>query len=215
MKTVTLTIDGRTIKAREGEKLLWVALENGIYIPNLCAIPGVKHPAAACRLCFVEIEGYPRPVTACTEPVVEGMVVSTRSPRVDRLVQTAFELLLSNHQQDCANCPRNRSCELQRIARERRIPLRVKRLRKLERELPVDDSSPALRYDPRKCVLCGKCVWVCREKGTGVLGFAGRGFGRRITTFGDVPLGQSGCNGCGECARICPVGALVEKKADI
>ncbi|SHJ04667.1 2Fe-2S iron-sulfur cluster-binding protein [Desulfofundulus thermosubterraneus] len=213
MKTVTLTIDGRTVQAREGEKLLWAALENGIYIPNLCAIPGVKHPAAACRLCFVEIRGYPRPVTACTEPVVEGMVVSTRSPRVDRLVHTAFELLLSNHHLDCASCPRNRSCELQRIARERRFPLRVKRLRKLERNLQVDDSSPVVRYDPGKCVLCGRCVWVCREKGTGVLGFAGRGFERRIATFGDVPLGQSGCNGCGECTRVCPVGALTGKEA--
>ncbi|HHW44185.1 MAG TPA: 4Fe-4S binding protein, partial [Desulfotomaculum sp.] len=169
------------------------------------------HPAAACRLCFVEVEGYPRPVTACTEPVREGMVVKTRSPRVDRLVATAFELLLSNHHLDCARCARNRSCELQKIARERRLPLRVKRLKKLDRHLPVDDSSPAVIYDPNKCVLCGRCVQACRLKGEGILGFARRGFERKMTTFGDVPLGQAGCSGCGECAKVCPTGALVLK----
>ncbi|MBE3588373.1 MAG: (2Fe-2S)-binding protein [Thermoanaerobacteraceae bacterium] len=211
MKTVTITIDGQTIQAREGEKLLRAALAKGIYIPNLCAMEGVEPPAAACRLCFVEVEGYPRPVTACTEPVREGMVVHTRSPRVDRLVATAFELLLSNHHLDCARCARNRSCELQKIARERRLPLRVKRLKKLDRHLPVDDSSPAIIYDPNKCVLCSRCVQACRQKGEGILGFARRGFERKMTTFGDVPLGQAGCSGCGECAKVCPTGALVLK----
>lgn len=215
MHTVTLTIDGREVRAPMGRKILWVALENGIYIPNLCAIPDAGEPPAACRLCWVEVEGYPRPVTACTEPVRDGLVVYTRSPRVDRLVRTAFELLLSNHRLECSRCPKNRSCELQKIARERRIPLRVTRLKKLERDLPVDESSPVVRYDPNKCVLCGRCVWVCRQKGTGILGFARRGFQRRVTTFLDAPLAQAGCNGCGECALACPVGSLSLREKSI
>lgn len=215
MKILTLTIDGKTVRAREGERLLWAALENGIYIPNLCAFPGAEPPAGVCRLCFVEIEGYPGPVTACTEPVKEGMVVRTRTTRVDRLVRTAFALLLSNHRVECAKCPRNRLCELQKIAKARGFKLKTGGLKKLDRDLPVDDSSPVFRYDPNKCVLCGRCVWMCRHKGAGVLGFAYRGYQRKMTTFGDAPIGQSLCDACGECVEVCPVGALTRKNACI
>jgi len=83
-KKVTITIDGREITAEEGQMLLWVALENDIYIPHLCAINEEARPNASCRLCFVEIEGINHPVTSCTRFVEEGMVVHTSTPRVDR-----------------------------------------------------------------------------------------------------------------------------------
>lgn len=209
---ITLIIDGREVEAEAGEKILWVALRNGIYIPHLCAVHEDVSPVAACRLCFVEVEGYPKPVTACTEPAVEGMVVSTRSERVDRLVRTAFEMIMSVHRLDCKACPANRSCELQKIARERGLRLKPKRLPVLERALAVDESAPGFVYDPSKCVLCGRCVWACKQYGTGVLGFAYRGFERRVTTCGDVPIGEAGCNGCGACYSRCPVGALAKTR---
>ncbi len=212
MKTISLTIDDKRIRAREGEKVLWAALDNGIYIPNLCALRDAAEPFAGCRLCFVEIEGYDRPVTACTEPVREGMVVHTNSPRAQRLARTALELLLSSHPVDCANCPGNRACELQRLAAHLRVKLKTRRFRRLERELPVDSSSPVFVYNPNKCVLCGRCVWVCQEKlGIGAIGFAHRGFQRMVTTFAGEPIAQSRCQGCGDCVRVCPVGALVFK----
>jgi predicted molibdopterin-dependent oxidoreductase YjgC len=81
------------------------------------------------------------------------------------------------------------------------------------RDLPLDSSSPVFIYDPNKCVLCGKCVWVCQEKlGIGAIGFAYRGFQRIVTTFANEPIGKSSCQACGECVTICPVGALVFKK---
>ena len=80
-KTVSLTINGQEIRAFEGEKILWAALDNGIYIANLCAIRERNEPFAACRLCFVEVEGKDRPVTACTTPVAEGMVINTKGPK--------------------------------------------------------------------------------------------------------------------------------------
>jgi bidirectional [NiFe] hydrogenase diaphorase subunit len=104
MDTVTLTIDGIPVKARRGEKVLWAALDAGIYIPNLCAIREAEQPFGGCRLCFVEIEGRPAPVTACTEEVAEGMVVHTESPRVERLRRTAAELLIAAHHVDCRAC---------------------------------------------------------------------------------------------------------------
>ncbi len=113
MDTVSLTINGREITASRGASLLQVALDNGIYIPNLCAIRDEPEPMAACRLCFVEIEGNDRPVTdctdhtepvtACTEPVREGMVVNTRGAKALRLARRGFELLMATHPVDCAH----------------------------------------------------------------------------------------------------------------
>jgi len=212
MNSVSLTIDGKKIRARKGEKVLWAALDNGIYIPNLCAIHEASVPFAGCRLCFVEIEGRNGPVTACTETVEEGMTVNTQGPEAQRLARTALELLLASHPVDCAHCPANRACELQKSAAHLRVKLKPKRFRKIERELPIDSSSPVFTYDPNKCVLCGKCVWVCRERlGIGVLGFAQRGFKRVVTTFDNRPIAESNCEGCGDCAAVCPVGAMVLK----
>ncbi|MFC2006484.1 2Fe-2S iron-sulfur cluster-binding protein [Chloroflexota bacterium] len=211
MKTISLTIDGKKITASEGENLLWVALDNGIYIPNLCALRGKLEPAAACRLCFVELEGKEQPVTACTETVVDGLVVNTRGTKALRLARTAFELLMASHPVDCACCPANRSCELQIIARHLGAKLKSKRFRKLLRGLPIDDSNPIFIYDPNKCVLCGRCVWVCRQQGIGAFGFAHRGFERIITTFGDEPMSEAKCQDCEECIAVCPTGALVFK----
>ncbi|MBI2859690.1 MAG: (2Fe-2S)-binding protein [Chloroflexi bacterium] len=211
MKTVSLSINGQKISATQGESLLWVALDRGIYIPNLCSLRGKGEPMAACRLCFVEIDGYRQPVTACTIPVGEGVAVNTRSPEALRLARSGFELLMASHPVECATCAVNGSCELQRIARHLGMKLRSKRLRKLLRGLPIDSSHPSFVYDPNKCVLCGRCVWVCRKQGNSLLGFAHRGFERIVTTFGDEPIGNR-CQECGECVRVCPSGAFVFKE---
>ena len=212
MKNISLTIDDKKISCTEGKTILWVALENGIYIPNLCAIREKMQPSASCRLCFVEVNGVDEPVIACTEPVREGMVVSTRGKNALRLARTAAELLLASHPIDCGHCLKNRSCELQKIAKHLRIKLKTKRFRRLERNLPIDESSPLFIYDPNKCVLCGKCVWVCQEKlSIGAIGFTRRGFKRMVSTFQDKPMAETMCNQCGECVKICPVGSLIFK----
>jgi len=212
MSKIKLTINDIPVEAAEGEKILWAALDAGIYIPNLCAIRERKSPFASCRLCWVEIEGVDHPVTSCTTPVRKGMKVRTRTPRVLRLVRTAFELLISHHPVDCARCTKNKECELQRIAREFKFKLKPSRFRKLPRELPVDYSHPCFILDPNKCVLCGRCVWLCNEvQRVCALDFAFRGLNTMITTSSGKPLGESECNACQECVSVCPVGALIPK----
>lgn len=214
-KKVTITIDGTAITAAAGEKLLWVALDNGIYIPNLCAIREERRPPAGCRLCFVEVEGREEPVTACTLAVTDGLVVQTRSERVDRLVRSAFELLLSDHRLNCRQCPANKVCELQKIAKERGLKLRLHRLPFLQRETEIDESAAAFSFDRSRCVLCGRCIWVDREEAKiGAIGFARRGLQRVVTTFEDAKLADSICNECGLCVKACPTGALYFKKQE-
>ena len=207
---LTLTIDGIEVKAREGEIVLWAALDAGIYIPNLCALRNESLPFGDCRLCFVEIERRGL-VTACTEPVREGMVVYTKTPQVNRLRRTAAELIIASHKVDCRNCAKNRHCELQKIAAYLGIKLKSQRLRKMPKELPIDSSHPLFTFDPNKCVLCGKCVRVCAKQGVGAIDFSRRGFDARISTFDNIPLIESNCTSCGECVAVCPVGALVPK----
>jgi len=212
MKTIRLSIDGKKIECSQGEKILWAALNNDIYIPNLCAARERAEAYGACRLCFVEVESEDLPVTACTTRVKEGMVVNTRGKKASRLARTAFELILSNHPVDCAHCLKSGSCELQKISKHLGVKLNTKRFKKFLRDLPIDDTSPVFTYDPNKCVLCGKCVWLCQEKlSIGAIGFAYRGFQRWVTTFDNEPVGLSECKDRIELAEICPVGAFVAR----
>ena len=211
---VSLFIDDKPVQARAGEKILWAALDHGIDIPHLCAEREREEPFGACRLCFVEVEGRDLPVLSCSESVVSGMRVQTRSERVDRLRKTAFELLMSHHDLDCKNCARNRSCALQDLAKMLKVSLRPKRLRKLPTEVPVDDSHPAIVLNPNRCILCGKCVWVCNQAGeSGVLDFVFRGLRTRVAPFHLEPLAESACDDCMRCVDVCPVGALTRKEA--
>jgi bidirectional [NiFe] hydrogenase diaphorase subunit len=210
---ITITIDGQQIKVKPGQKLLWAALDNGIYIPHLCAIREEERPNASCRLCFVEIKGINHPVTSCTRTVEDNMIVKTRSPRIDRLVKTAFELIISDHNLKCSECPANKNCALQTIARERGIRLKQKRFKSIVGEFELDDSPEVFAFDRSRCVLCGQCIWADRvEAKVGAIGFTNRGIKRIVTTFKDLPLAESICTQCTLCVDACPVGALYYKK---
>ena len=209
---VTLMVDNREIETQEGVTVLQACLDNGNYIPNLCYLKEMENPPGSCRLCFVEIDGCREPVTSCTVRVREGMVVRTNTERVRRLQRTAFELLISVHDVDCKNCPANKRCELQRIAKFLHGGLKLKRLEKLEREVSIEGDHPCLEYVPSRCVLCGRCVSVCKKKnGQPMLSFARRGLDTVISFFGEGDKSTVSCEQCYACAEICPVAALLPK----
>ena len=208
MSDVTIVIDGARVEAKEGEILLFRALSAGFFIPSLCAIEGVAPPHGSCRLCFVEVEGK-GPVTSCTTRVEDGMVVRTRTEAVDRLVRSAFEMLLSVHRLDCKVCEGNRRCALQEIAKKRKVPLRVKILSKIEPDFPVDESRAEMGFNPNHCVLCGRCVHVCNNVvKKGVLDFVRRGLSMQVGAFDGRPLAEQDCGDCTACTEVCPVHAL-------
>jgi formate dehydrogenase (NADP+) alpha subunit len=210
--TVSLSIDGKAISAPRGSNLLEAARNAGIYVPALCYDPDLK-PYGACCLCVVEIDGMRGLVTACTTTVTDGMVVRSDTEAVNRSRRISMELIMANHNGDCLTCTKNGDCELQKIARFLDISEEhFSRLRKRSEWLPIDDSHPAFIRDPGKCILCAKCVRACNEiAGRGVIDLAFRGDASRISTFGDLPLTESGCESCGECVARCPTGALVPR----
>jgi len=210
---IKITVDNNEIETEENLSILQACLNNGIYIPNLCYMSDMKEPPGACRLCFVEVKGFSQPVPSCTVKVKEGMIVKTDTEQVKTLQRTAFELLLSVHSVDCKNCPAHGKCELQRIAKFLHFGLKLKKLDAIERDIKRDDSHPYLDYHPDKCVLCGKCVFVCqRENGRPLLAFAGRGLDTVISFFGSEEDAKNRCKNCSLCADICPVGAITKKR---
>ena len=207
---VKLIIDEKEIEAKEGKTVLQACLENGIFIPNLCFMKTRKDPHASCRLCFVEIDGFDRPLTSCTEKVRQGLLVRTNTPTVRRLQRTGFKLLMSAHHCDAKICPVKGGCQLIRIAKHLKVGLKSRPLELLERDIDEEVDLTFFTYYPFRCVLCGKCVYVCQQKnGHNLLTFAGRGFDTVIEFFGTKDPADFPCHHCGACAAICPTGALV------
>lgn len=206
---VNCKINGIAIQVEEGTTILDAAKKVNVKIPTLCYNPDL--PAwAACGLCIVRIEGSPKMVRACTTPVNEGLSIITHDPEIVQVRRTVLELILSNHPNDCLQCPRSGSCELQTLAAE--FGIREVPYENFLRGTPVDDSNPAITLNPDKCVRCGRCVKVCQDmQNVWAIEFLGRGEKGRIASAADVPLGDSPCIKCGQCAAHCPVGAIYER----
>ncbi len=210
MEMVTLTINGQTVQAPKNSTILEAARSAGIYIPTLCHHPELA-PEGACRLCVVEASGARSLVASCVYPVAEGMVVKTNTPKVRAARRMVVELLLANHPKDCLSCQKSGDCELQKIAAD--LGLRKIRFEGGARKAhTIDGSNPCLVRDQEKCILCGRCIRVCRDvQGMNVYSFANRGFDTIVSTAFECDLGAVACSYCGQCASVCPTGAIVER----
>lgn len=206
-KLINLTIDGEKIEVPEGTTILQAASLLNVHIPTLCyhEDQAVK---AVCRICVVEVEGQRLLPAACSTPVSEGMVVKTASPKVIAARKNIMELILARHPQDCLNCSKNGSCELQKIARNLNMT-HPNRYEQDIRSARFDDSSPSIVRDMRKCILCNRCVEVCSGKqGVMVMAKENRGFDTVIVPPYGKKLVDTSCVNCGQCVQVCPVGAI-------
>jgi predicted molibdopterin-dependent oxidoreductase YjgC len=203
---IKLFINNQSIEVAEGTTVLEAAQKLKINIPTLCYDARMK-PHGGCRLCLVEIEGMPKPVTSCTTPVAKGMNVTTESDRLYRLRKGIVELLLSDHPNDCMMCIRAGSCTLQELAY--RFNIRKSKYQGEMRDHDRVDVNPFIMREQNKCVLCGLCVRVCDEvQGVGAIGFSNRGFDAKVCSPFENDLD---CEFCGQCVSVCPTGALSAK----
>ena len=207
MATIHLTINGKPCEAVKGNTILKAAQANGIRIPTLCYLDKI-HQFGACRICVVEVEGMRNLQASCMVEAQEGMVIHTNSKRVRDARKVLYQLLLSDHNQDCLACERNQDCELQALGRE--LGVTENRFEGAKNEVGVD-ACVSFTRDMTKCVLCRRCVSVCnRIQETGILNAQNRGFATVISPAENQPIGTVACAMCGQCTVVCPVGALKE-----
>lgn len=205
----TIEVNNIPIKAHKGETILQALQRNGIQVPTLCYMAG-KLPTGACRMCVVEVEGYPGLIPSCSHPVEDWMKIQTHSPRVIQARKAVIELLLASHPDDCFYCVRNGNCELQRYAEE--LNIRERKYPSRSHPATIDKSSYSITRDPAKCILCGRCIRICDEViGVSTLEYMRRGNSMYIGTTLDKPMNISNCIDCGQCVVACPTGALYER----
>lgn len=205
---VNLTIDNIKVSVPEGTTIMEAAASVGIPIPKLCYLKDINE-IAACRVCLVDIEGYDKPVTSCINPVKEGMVIQTNSPKVRKARRHNVELILSEHDCHCATCVRSGNCTLQTLANDLNI-LEIPYKEHLE-EFPWDKNFPLIR-DSKKCIKCMRCIQVCdKVQDLHIWDVTGTGTKTSINVAGNRKISEVSCSLCGQCITHCPVGALRER----
>jgi len=214
----SVSIDGVAVEARPDETILACARRHGVHIPTLCELNDIDHAPGTCRVCVVDITGTQpgqdraQLAAACVTPVQPGMQILTRTRRVREAQRLQVELLLADHNQDCATCVRHGNCELQDVAQFVGVHSNrfFDRARTMGRGL--DRSSPAMIRDMTKCIRCQRCVAICRDGQTvDALVVTGTGLDTAVGLHHGLSQADSTCVTCGQCVLVCPTGALGER----
>jgi len=207
-KTLTVTIDGKSIEAQPGQTVIEAADAAGIFIPRLCHQPGLP-PFGACRLCTVIVNG--RPCSACTTPVTEGMIVENDTESLLEFRKMAIEMLFVEGNHFCMFCEKSGNCELQALGY--RFGITASRFPYLWPQREVDASHPDILIDHNRCILCGRCVRTSRDvDGKHVFDFVGRGSEKRIGVNAAARLAATNADITDQAIDACPVGALLRKR---
>lgn len=214
MSVVTLTINGETVSAQDGQTLLSVLHDHGVEVPTLCHLDGLSE-RGGCRLCLVELAGSNKLQASCVTTVQEGMVVQTHTDRLLAYRKQILEMLFAERNHVCAVCVMNGNCELQWQAAQ--AGMDHVRYDYLHPDLPMDASHDRFVLDHNRCILCTRCVRVCDEvEGAHTWDVMGRGVNSLVITDLHQPWGSSAsCTSCGKCVQVCPTGALFAKGATV
>lgn len=200
-------LNGKEYEVPDNLTVLEAAQKLGMEIPTLCHHPELE-PIGACRVCVVEIEGARTLQPACTTKVYDGIKINTNSERVENAVKFNLSLIMANHPNDCMYCEADQRCELKRLVQKYNIRPVFK-----VSDLPdvFDDSSPSIQRDLSRCIKCQRCVRVCSEiQGMNIYSMIERGYKTIPQTAFDMPVYETNCISCGQCAYLCPVGAIYE-----
>lgn len=207
---VNITIDNQKITVPKGTTILEASKEAGIDIPTLCFLKDINE-IGDCRMCIVQVEGKRGFATACIQKVEEGMVIKTHTPEIIEARHVMLDLIISNHDKDCLTCTRMGNCELQELAAK--FNIQSIEFTGERKEYQIDDLSPSIVRDPNKCILCRRCVAVCKKiQKVGAIDCGNRGFESNISTSYNKSLKDTNCVYCGQCIQACPTGALHEKE---
>jgi formate dehydrogenase major subunit len=214
VRTVSISIDGRTLAVPEGSTIWEAAARLGIDIPVLCHDPRLS-PVGVCRMCVVDVKGQRVNPASCVRACEEGMEVKTATPDLVRRRKVLLELLLADHPSPCERERTTGDCDLEALGREHGVAAAPRWHRNPERR-PLDPSSPVIAVDHGACILCDKCIRGCDDlQSNEVIGRNGKGFLTRIGFDDDRPMASSTCVSCGECAAVCPTGALTHKSVSV
>ena len=205
-KKINITVDGREISADKGQMLIEVTDKNDIYIPRFCYHKKLT-VAANCRMCLVDVEKAPKPLPACSTPVMDGMVVRTQSKLAIDAQKSVMEFLLINHPLDCPICDQGGECELQDLAMG--YGSDVSRYQERKRVVVDKNIGPLIQTDLTRCIHCTRCVRFGEEiAGLRELGATGRGENMEIGTYIEKSVTSELS---GNVIDLCPVGALTSK----
>ncbi|MCP4970325.1 MAG: NADH-quinone oxidoreductase subunit G [Arcobacter sp.] len=218
---ITLTIDGKEVKGKNGDVILDIARANDIFIPAICYLTRCS-PTLACRLCLVEADG--KQVYSCNAKAKEGMAVTTTTDNITKERRAIMEVYDVNHPLQCGVCDQSGECELQNYTLYMNLNSQSYTIKDVNR--PAANWG-VMKYDPGLCIVCEKCVTVCKDMvGSNALSTVKRGADAIEKTFKEqmpkdayamwnklnkslIGFDDSACTDCGECISVCPVGALV------
>jgi len=200
--SISIKINGKDCQGKSGDTILNIARANDIYIPTMCYLTKVE-PIASCRMCVVDVEGVDGMILSCQEKAVNGAIITTSTPEIEKQRQNIMKLYDVNHPLECGVCDKSGECDLQNKTMEFEVDKQTFTTK--EQHRPVQDWG-FISYDPSLCIMCEKCVRVCTEiVGDNVLAISAGGYNSTIV---NTKLGEE-CSNCGECMSVCPVGALV------